>query len=86
MDQSRRTHLEKLKRLNRERLNVLELKQAQLGINCPPEIHTEIEGIKKFIGQIESEIATGNSEIYDFNESQSSKPVRKRNIAILSDF
>jgi serine/threonine protein kinase/AAA+ superfamily predicted ATPase len=51
-----REHLEKLLRANREYLQQLELKAAQLGVLAPPSIQTELEKYQKDIARIEDQV------------------------------
>jgi hypothetical protein len=45
MEQDERSYLEDLTAIHRRRLQILERKQAQFGINTPPEVEMEIEDI-----------------------------------------
>jgi hypothetical protein len=56
MEENRQSHLSRLKEVKQNRLNELEVQKARLGINCPPEVQTEIEDIKRAIEQLDREI------------------------------
>lgn len=56
MDTEHVNHLQTKKSAHLRRLRNLELRKAQLGLNCPPETHTEIEEIKQEIASIERQL------------------------------
>jgi hypothetical protein len=46
MDEDQRNHLLELQQIHQARLNQLEVRDAQLGINAPPEVKNEIQYIR----------------------------------------
>ena len=60
MDEDEINDLRELRQAHRNRLRVLELKAAQYGINCPPEVQTEISEIKNKIEALDQQIRDPN--------------------------
>lgn len=60
MEENKQTHLSRIREAKQKRLNELEVQKARFGINCPPEINTEIEDIKSAIAQLDYEIQKEN--------------------------
>jgi len=56
MDSQQKQHLEHLKQDKQRRLRVLERQNAQMGLQTPPHIITEIEDIKVGISKIDKEL------------------------------
>lgn len=49
-------HLQNLQKAHTQRLQILEIQKAQLGISCPPHITIEIADIKEKINNLEAQI------------------------------
>lgn len=56
MEQEEIVYLHKMRKAHTDRLHVLELQAAQLGISCPPNILIEIEQIKEQVASIDLKI------------------------------
>src|SRR5262245_40319062 len=57
-------HLEQLLAKHQARLRVLEMKEAQFGINVPPEVVTEMEDIRQEIASINLQLNKLRTMIY----------------------
>ena len=82
MDNEQRKHLEDLRQAHLKRLQVLELKEAQFGMNAPPEILTEMEDVRERIASIDIQL----TNIREINDIRSRQEEQAQEIKLLRFF
>lgn len=90
MDTEQIKHWQELRQAYLKRLRVLELKEAQQGVDTPPHILTEIQDLREKIANIETFLFSTSAKLYvsqeNTKESQRGEARQKVEIIIQGDF